>query len=135
MLFSRRRLIALGAAGFMAIAALPALAGNVVTYLPDVLQNAIDSGEPYLLDFSATWCSTCKVQERVLDKLQAQSADYNSIQIIRVDWDTNRSGPLVAALAIPRRSTLVLLRGEDELGRVVAQTSESSIAALLDLGA
>jgi len=96
------------------------------------LQNAVDGGKPYLLDFSATWCTTCKAQERVMDSLQEQ-ASYNSIPIIRVDWDENRGGPLVAKLAIPRRSTLVVMQGEVELGRVVAQTSEASIAALMDL--
>ena len=134
MLLSRRRLFALGAAGIAAGVALPAFARNVVTYTPDILQNAVDGGQTYLLDFAATWCSTCKAQERVLDKLQDQSEAYNSITILRVDWDQHRSGPLVAKLAIPRRSTLVLLRGEEELGRVVAQTSEAAIAALLDLG-
>lgn len=134
MKLSRRGLFAIGLAGFMASVSLPALAGNVVEYTQSVLQSAVSSGKPYLLDFSATWCSTCKAQERVLDSLQAESPTYNDIQILRVDWDTHRSGELVSALAIPRRSTLVLLQGENELGRVVAQTGKSAIAALLDLG-
>ena len=134
MQISRRNVLALGFAGVMALSGLPALAGNVVVYDPPVLQSTVDGGKPYLLDFSATWCSTCKAQERVLDGLQASNEAYNNIPILRVDWDTYRSGPLVAALAIPRRSTLVLMQGENELGRVVAQTSQSAIAALLDLG-
>ena len=134
MQISRRGLLAIGLAGAMASVSLPVLAGNVVTYDQPILQNAVDSGKPYLLDFSATWCGTCKAQERVLDNLQAENTAYNDIQILRVDWDTYRSGDLVKALAIPRRSTLVLMRGEDELGRVVAQTGVREIAALLDLG-
>jgi hypothetical protein len=35
---------------------------------------------------------------------------------------------------IPRRSTLIVLRGEDELGRIVAGTSESQIKGLMDKG-
>ncbi len=134
MKLSRRGLFVIGLAGFMANVSLPALAGNVVVYAPPVLEDAVASGKPYLLDFSATWCGTCEAQERVLDGLQAESSAYNDIPILRVDWDTYRSGELVAALAIPRRSTLVMMLGENELGRVVAQTGKSAIAALLDLG-
>lgn len=134
MQISRRNILALGIAGAMAAVSLPAMAGNSVDYDPTVLQGAVDSGKPYLLDFAASWCATCKAQERVLAGLQAENAAYNGIQILRVDWDIHRSGPLVATLAIPRRSTLVLMQGQTELGRVVAQTSQSAIAALLDLG-
>ena len=134
MPISRRNMIALGFASAMALVSLPALAGNVVEYDQSTLQNAVDEGQPYLLDFSATWCGTCKAQERVLDALQAENEAYNGIQILRVDWDTHRSGPLVATLEIPRRSTLVMMQGEDELGRIVAGTSRSQIQALMDLG-
>lgn len=134
MKLSRRGLFAIGLAGIMASVSMPTMAANTVEYTPSVLQSAVDSGKPYLLDFAATWCSTCKAQERVLNSLQAESPAYNDIQILRVDWDTHRSGALVSSLAIPRRSTLVLLKGENELGRVVAQTGKPAIAALLDLG-
>lgn len=133
MTLSRRTLVGLLAASPLA-SALPALALNVVTYSPASLQQAVDSGEPYLLDFYATWCSTCKAQERVLEELQAENSAYNDIQIVRVDWDQHRGGDLVASLAIPRRSTLVMMQGESELGRVVAQTNKSAISQLLDLG-
>ena len=134
MKLSRRGLFAIGFAGIMASVSLPAMAKNVIVYTPEVLQQTVAQGQPYLLDFSATWCGTCKAQERVLDGLQADSADYNNIPILRVDWDTYRSGTLVEELAIPRRSTLVMMRGNEELGRVVAQTGKPAIAALLDLG-
>ena len=134
MKFSRRGLLAIGVAGVMASMSLPAMARNVIVYTPEILQETVAKGEPYLLDFSATWCTTCKAQERVLDGLQAENASYNNIPILRVDWDTYRSGELVSNLSIPRRSTLVLLQGETELGRVVAQTGKPAIAALLDLG-
>ena len=35
---------------------------------------------------------------------------------------------------VPRRSTLILLRGEEELGRIVAGTNSDKIQALLELG-
>ncbi len=134
MQLSRRNMLGLAFAGAMAMVSLPVMAGNIVEYDDASLQAAVNTGEPYLLDFSATWCGTCKAQERVLDALQAESAAYNDIQILRVDWDTHRSGPLVATLAIPRRSTLVMMQGQTELGRIVAGTSRGQIQALMDLG-
>ena len=35
---------------------------------------------------------------------------------------------------IPRRSTLLLLKGDKELDRIVAETSEARIKSLLDKG-
>lgn len=129
----RRTFLGLAASVAM-LASLPAFASNIVTYTPDVLVGYVASGEPYLLDFSATWCSTCHAQERVLTDLQSEKAAYQAITILRVDWDTYRGSDLVRDLAIPRRSTLVMMQGQDELGRVVAQTSKASIASLLDKG-
>lgn len=134
MKLSRRLFTATAVAGMAMLAALPLSARNVVTYEPPLLADYVASGEPFLLDFSATWCTTCHAQERVLDALQAENPAYDAIPILRVDWDTYRSSELVAELAIPRRSTLVMMQGEEELGRVVAGTGRDQIATLLDLG-
>jgi thioredoxin 1 len=115
--------------------AAPARALEVTPYTPQVLAAAQSSGEPFVLDFFATWCSTCKAQDRVIHDLAAQNPAYDRINVIRVDWDEEERGELVRSLGIPRRSTLVVMRGETELGRLVAATGKDAIAALLDLAA
>ena len=55
---------------------------------------------------------------------------YRAVTILRVDWDTHRDGDLVKRLDVRRRSTLVMFRGDQEVGRVVAQTDAGSIEAL-----
>ncbi len=52
--------------------------------------------------------------------------------MIVVDWDEYGDGELSRALQIPRRSTLVALKGNMEIGRIVAGTSEAEIKALFD---
>ena len=133
---TRRFALVLMMAALVFAAPVSSLAGalNLVDYTPAVLAEKKASGEPFLLDFYAGWCPTCVRQSEVLTELQGESSAHAAITIVRVDWDAEERGPLVAELAIPRRSTLVLMQGEAELGRVVAQTGKSEIAALLDLG-
>jgi len=45
---------------------------------------------------------------------------------MRVDWDQYGKSEIVSELNIPRRSTLVMFKGGEEIGRVVAQTSATA---------
>jgi len=120
------------AIGSLAIVA-PASALTATDYTPAALAEAKASGKPFLIDFFATWCTTCKAQERVIDALIEENPAYGEIPIIRVDWDEHERGDLVRNMGIPRRSTLVIMAGETELGRIVAGTGHDEIAELLDL--
>lgn len=115
-----------------AIAAAPAFA--VTQYTPGLVAQELAAGKTVFLDFTAKWCSTCARQRRVLAELKAENPDYEqSVVFIDVDWDTYRNAELTRNLNIPRRSTLVVLKGEQELGRIVAGTSKTEIKALMDI--
>lgn len=102
-------------------------------YTPGAAEAAMDAGKAVLLDFWASWCSTCAAQGRVLAELKAETPAYEqNILFFVVDWDQYGKGELSRALKIPRRSTLVALKGRQELGRIVAGTSRADIKALLD---
>jgi thiol:disulfide interchange protein len=102
-------------------------------YTPDLLAAELAAGRTVFLDFKASWCSTCAAQERVINALIKENPAYKeAISFINVDWDQWGDSDLVKQLNIPRRSTLVVLKGDRELGRIVAGTGKAEIKALMD---
>jgi thiol:disulfide interchange protein DsbD len=75
-----------------------------------------DSGRVVLLDFTADWCLTCKVNERVAFGSDAVRASLRAhdVALLRADWTTR--DPLVTrALAAFSRNSVpfVVLYGRD----------------------
>lgn len=136
---NRRDLItAFAATAAITLAApLPVMAGNMATmaYSPKALQAELAAGHTVFLDFKASWCSTCAAQERVINALRAENPAYDEgLVFMNVDWDEWGKSQIVKDLNIPRRSTLVVIRGNKELGRIVAGTATRDIKALMDRG-
>lgn len=102
-------------------------------YAPGLAEAAMQRGERIVLMFSADWCSTCRRQERIINALRAADPRIDAgLTVIRVDWDQYGDGDLARRFAVPRRSTLIALRGEQELDRIVAGTGEAAIRALFE---
>jgi thioredoxin 1 len=103
-------------------------------YTPELLASELAAGKTVFVDFKASWCPTCKTQGRAIEALKAENPAYEAaITFLNADWDTWGEGDLVKQLNIPRRSTLVVLKGDKELGRIVAGTAKEEIKALMDL--
>lgn len=119
-------------AALMPVAALAA-GENWTDYRPGVVDEALAQGKTVFLDFAAVWCGTCKAQERVMDALMQENPAYaENVMFVRVDWDAYSNAAITVDLKIPRRSTLVVLKGDAELGRIVAGTRREDIKALMD---
>ncbi|MDX8353169.1 thioredoxin family protein [Cognatiyoonia sp. IB215182] len=127
----RREFMALSAA--VAVAPMAARASETLDYTPGLVRERLAAGETVFVDFKASWCTTCRAQERVIGQLRADNPAYDAaITFINVDWDEYGRGELATELNIPRRSTLVVMKGDAELGRIVARTSQRDIQALMD---
>ncbi len=128
----KRRLF-LAAALSLALAPASALAGEFEAYKPGLIKQALEKGQTVFVDYAATWCSTCARQERVIKALREANPKYNTaMKFVKVDWDTYSGHEVTKSRSIPRRSTLIVLRGDKELGRIVAGTSEEKIKSLMD---
>ena len=102
-------------------------------YVPGPVGQELAAAKTVFLDFKASWCTTCAAQERVINALKAENPAYEqAISFSEVDWDEYGRSDLATSLNIPRRSTLVVLKGNRELGRIVAGTGRAQIKALMD---
>ncbi len=111
------------------------LAGETRDYKPGLIQSLLSEGKTVFVDYKASWCSTCARQERVIESLRKQEPAYDkAMTFVAVDWDQYGSHDVTTSRNVPRRSTLILLKGNKELGRIVAGTATSDIKALMDKG-
>lgn len=121
-----------------ASAAFPAAAfagANMQAYKPGLIQNHLAAGKTVFVDYAASWCGTCARQDRVISALRAANPAYDAaLEFVRVDWDEFSGHDVTTSRKIPRRSTLLVLKGDQELGRIVAGTGEAQIKALLETG-
>ena len=131
-----RRLFLTGAAALLSAPNLVIAGGsNTIDYTPGLIKDKLAAGETVLVDYAAKWCGVCARQERVIAKLRSNNPAFDkNMSFVRVDWDKYGRHEVSTSRKIPRRSTLVLLRGEDELGRIVAGTNVDDIKALLEKG-
>lgn len=110
-------------------------ASESVEYTPGLIKERLAAGETVFVDYAATWCSTCKRQEKILDEIRGANSSYDEkMTFVKVDWDTYKGHEVTTSRNIPRRSTLLVLRGDEELGRIVAGTDVKVIEALLAKG-
>ena len=74
-------------------------------FSPDVVQKYRAEGHPVLVDFTASWCLSCQVNERVvLDRPDVQQRLKDSgIALVRADW-TRHDESIAQALAALGRS-------------------------------
>ena len=111
------------------------VAAGGVEYTPGLIKNALAQGKTVFVDYAANWCSTCKRQERLIDQLRERNPAYDeNMTFVRVDWDLYSDHEVTESRNIPRRSTLIVLKGDEELGRIVAGTNINKIKELMDQG-
>jgi len=106
-----------------------AFAGEIKPYNAADFNKLAAQGKPILLDIRADWCPTCAAQAPVIRDLMAQSK-YKDLTTFTINFDTDTA--LLLAYHVEVQSTLIVLRGKQEAGRSVGDTSRQSIERLLN---
>ncbi|MEO0937547.1 MAG: thioredoxin family protein [Pseudomonadota bacterium] len=117
-----------------AACALPqtALAYRMQRFSPAVWNSLKDSDEVVILNFRARWSLTCQIKQELLAEALVSNPDYARIKIIDVDWDTYGPSQMTQRLKVERRSTLLVMKGRQEVARIVNEPYARRVRALLD---
>ena len=102
---------------------------NVHKFSDDNFQSEVlDSSEPVLVDFWATWCGPCRAIAPMIDQIAAENA--GSIKVGKVDVDENRD--ISMKYDIQSIPTLIIFKGGAPVQRMQGVQSKSRLQEALD---
>ncbi len=127
MIFTRRHAFVAALALGTALA-VPALALTGTKFTPAALADAQKAGKAVLVEVGAPWCPTCKAQAPILGKLLG-SDKFKSFVKLDIDFDSQKAD--LKTLNVQQQSTLIVYKGDKEMGRSTGDTNPASIEALL----
>lgn len=94
----------------------------------EAFRKVLDSGEPMLVDFFATWCGPCKMLAPVIEEL---AADYEGkLHVLKVDTDENQN--LAMNYGIMSIPTVILFQGGNEVDRAVGLLPKENFVQMIN---
>ena len=100
---------------------------TVTPYSPSALAAAQKSGEPLVLHFHASWCPTCRAQDKSFETLKADPS--LKVTLMEVDYDQEKA--LEKQMHVTAQSTLVVFHGATERARSTGETDPAKLKATL----
>lgn len=110
----------------LAIAISSVVALGAERYSDEKFREAQKAGKPILIDVSAPWCPTCRVQRPIIESIQKARPD---LVVYEVDFD--RSKDTLRRFGVQYQSTLIVFKGTNELDRSTGETDPSRIRAMV----
>lgn len=129
-MLNRRQLFAFAATAALVLST-PALSREEGEFDQSKFEAAQAAGKPILLHVSATWCETCRAQKEVLENLEGDPK-FSDYRIYTIDFDTGKDA--MRTFGATSRSTMIVFKGTTEMGRLVGDTQEETIKALMEKG-
>ena len=108
------------------LASLAVLAGEM-PFNQKTFDDLRAAGSPVVVDVHAPWCPVCKKQDGIVNAL-LEEKQFKDLTVLIVDFDTEKD--VMKSFNINYRSTFVVFKGPNEVGRSTGDTQQDSIAAL-----
>lgn len=91
------------------------------------LDNLLNDGKSFILDFSATWCAPCRMMTPILEELSKENQD---VPIYKIDADVNRDA--VSSHGVRGIPCIIAFKDGDELERNVGAAPKSKLQNLIN---
>ena len=124
-MLSRRTLLAV----FALFASFGVASAAEQPFTADAFAAAQGAGKPIIVHVYAPWCPTCRAQEPILHKLEADPK-FAGAAAFRIDFDSQKDA--VRALKATNQSTIIVFKGANEVGRSVGETNAKTITDLVN---
>lgn len=123
----RRHLLAIAP---LAMVATPRLASAAerIAFTAAAFATAQAAGRPILIEVTAPWCPTCRVQKPHVEAV-ADDPRMRDAVLFSVDFDSQKDA--LRLLNVRGQSTLIAFRGREERGRATGITDGAAIRELL----
>ncbi|MCX7347874.1 MAG: thioredoxin family protein [Alphaproteobacteria bacterium] len=108
----------------------PVRAGEIAPFSQQSFEAAQAAGRPILIEITAPWCPTCKVQAPIIEELASRDS-LKDLLVLRVDFDTQTD--TVRSLGANSQSTLIVFRGRNEVSRSIGETDPKAIEAQISM--
>ncbi len=94
----------------------------------ETFNDVINSSNPVLVDFYATWCQPCKMMHLILEQVKSVLGDR--IRILKIDVE--KYGVTASQYHIQSVPTLMLFRHREVLWRTNGVVEKAELLATLD---
>lgn len=122
-----KRLLILATLALSLLAA-NAIAGEQKAFDASTFAALQSAGKPILIDVRADWCPICKRQAPIISSLLA-SPEFKDYTLLAVDFDNQPA--VLRQFKVTQQSTLIVFKGNVEMGRSTGDTAKEGIAMLL----
>jgi thioredoxin 1 len=127
---NRRNFTALALAAFATpLAFTHALAMPFAEYRADSFTKLLGSGGPVVVHVHADWCTVCKAQIPVMDRVLAGPA-YKNVRAVRVNFDREKN--FLTDYKVVRQSTIIVFKGGKEIARLSYDADPQRIEQTLE---
>lgn len=95
----------------------------------NAFEAARGAGKTILIDVYAPWCPTCRQQRPIIERIQQERP---SLVVFEVDFDSAKD--VLRRFGVRYQSTLIVFRGQTEVGRSTGETDPQRIRVLIAKG-